>query len=391
MSDFKKKYGPFIACAAMSCTFMVPINISPAIADMIMAYGNPHLITLMMTIGPLFSIPATLITGKLSETVSKKVLGIIGMVIILVAGVIPTWMGSDLVMMNVMRAIQGFGLGMVFSVAPTIPADNFEPGAARNACLGIHGAFAGAGMFVYNYLAGWLVTTGINNVFLTYLMTIPLIVLVWIFMPQKPLFADYSIQSLDSTGVKENTFDKKSLHFVADIFIFLIIIMACTIDTSNYVVGCGLGDSIDAGLVSTIFSISAFLGGFLFPVITGKLKNYTRPFGTFLAIIGLFFFVYTGELGVTQIAAAIAGFGVSMHNPANINTAQNWVRPVAITMTIALIGTANTLGQTVSTYVTGAFANLIDGTVISRFYVSAIIATLLLIYELIFAFKHKDI
>lgn len=382
-SRAKYRYGSYIACAAMSCTFMAAVNISPGIANLIEEYGNPQLVTLMMTIGPLCSIPATIITGKLCGRFSTKAIGLAGMIIILLFGIAPTWMNGSLIAINVMRAVQGIGLGMMFAVAPAIPSQYFSPGKERNVCLGLHGAFAGGGMFVYNYLAGWLVSIDVDYVFLTYLMTAPLIVLVWVLMPSKP-------QKVNAAADAGNgQFDKRGLPFAFDIFFFLIVIMVCTLDTSNYVVGSGIGTSVDAGLVSTIFSVSAFVGGITFPAITARLKQYTRPFGTMLSVIGLLLFVVTGDLIVTEIAAVIAGFGVSMHNPANLNSAQDSVAPGSVAMSIAIIGTANTLGQTVSTYVIGFMSGLLGGTVVSRFYISAILAVLLLIYEAAFAVRKK--
>ena len=79
----------------------------------------------LISIPCLVVIPVTLIVGKLMDSVSKKLLSIIGILCFLIGGFLPALM-SSLTVILVLRGILGIGIGIVQCVSSALVAENFE-------------------------------------------------------------------------------------------------------------------------------------------------------------------------------------------------------------------------------------------------------------------------
>ena len=118
MSKGKIKIGVYMCAILM----MGVIAVSSNLTNIMAAFPdvNPNTVVSSMISASCFAIIImSLVTGKLMDFVSKKVLLLIGIILWLIGGVVPYFL-TTLTSMMVMRLIFGVGCGMVMSCCPAV-------------------------------------------------------------------------------------------------------------------------------------------------------------------------------------------------------------------------------------------------------------------------------
>ena len=128
-------------------------------------------------------IPVTVLVGKLMESISKKVIALVGAVLFLIGGVAPAFM-SNFTLILVMRGIFGVGVGVAQVVSTALVAENFE-GAEREKVQGNLQACQMLGCALLVFTAGALADVKYNLAYYVHFIAIITIVLVLLGVPNK--------------------------------------------------------------------------------------------------------------------------------------------------------------------------------------------------------------
>ena len=122
--------------------------VSPALGRIQQAFPEASELTVQMilTLTPLFIIPFSLLTGRLSLKINKRHILFAGLTIYLLAGVGGGLMNS-MPMILVMRALLGIGTGLISALSLSLIAD-FYHGNERSTTMGQSSAIATLGGIV---------------------------------------------------------------------------------------------------------------------------------------------------------------------------------------------------------------------------------------------------
>jgi MFS family permease len=165
-SGNKKHIKLAILCLMM--VIMAPTAISPIIANLIEAFPQTKVTTIqfLLTYPCILVIIASIIMGKVSAFISKKILACCGALLIAVMGIGAFFFHGSVAILYAWATVLGIGVGMVHPNAIALVPDYFE-GAERSSLMGLLSsagnmggiimAFAGGALAVYAWQANYLV------------------------------------------------------------------------------------------------------------------------------------------------------------------------------------------------------------------------------------------
>ena len=157
----------------------------------------------LISIPCLVVIPVTLIVGKLMDSVSKKLLSIVGILCFLIGGFLPALMPS-LTVILVLRGIFGVGIGVVQCVSSALVAENFE-GPERDKVQGNLTSAQMLGICVMVFAGGWLADVSWNFAFFVHLLGIISLILCIVCIPNVKAAGSTGGKSLRRAGAEGET------------------------------------------------------------------------------------------------------------------------------------------------------------------------------------------
>ncbi len=365
-----KDWRPLFSVCILSSMLMAAFAVTPGIAAFITTYQvSESVATLSVTLPYLVSIPFALLAGALSTRIAKKSLCLFSCAIICLTGIAPYFF-SSFIGIIIVRACMGIGLGILFTIVPSLAPDYYPKGNMRNLTIGMQSAFAGSGGFVFNILSGYLVVTNTKNIFLVYGLCIIFFIFIALLLPYKP--------ALSATQRKVCT--KKKLtcnYFVMFIslltFLFLSAGVTLSLNISVYLSSNGIGGPIEAGYATSAYSIAAFAFGCGYILVSRVLKKHATLFACFISAIGMLLCISTNNIFVIYISASIIGAGLSIFMPSCISHIIETLPAEKTSAGIGIMMVGSSIGQTFSTYLINPAATLLSNAISARFAVSAII------------------
>jgi MFS family permease len=377
-----KNYRPIIAICAISAVFAASLAMTPGITNFMEYYGvSETTASLILTIPPLVSIPFTLLTGKLVEYISKKLLLLIGIAVVTIAGIVPYFLNNFNAIIGT-RVVMGAALGILYSITPTLAAICYPEGRMRTLGMGMQSAWSCAGGFIFNIISGYLVGIRTNMIFLTYCLCILFFIIAAVSLPNLRTSDSVRTDTFEpeSPSEKGSAFDKRCISFVITTFIFIICDIAIILNVSLFITDSGLGNSVQAGYVSSAFSVAAFASGCLYNWIDRLFKSRLRSCACLFSAAGLLLCGVTHTLILAYIGSALTGLAVTMLMTSAVAQVTTTVRPAAFTMSISLLLSVNYLAHSTSVYIITPLAALFGDAVQNRFYLAGVIVFLLGIY-----------
>ncbi len=165
-------------------TVMASAAISPALARIRQAFPGADitLIKLVLTLPSLVIIPFTLVSGWLLKFFKKKQVLMAGLVIYLVTGV-GAGFAKTIGQLLFIRALFGIGVGLIIPLSTALIADFFE-GEERTKMMGLSGSVSHFGGVIFTLLAGWLACISWRLAFGVYGLTLVIILMVMLWVPE---------------------------------------------------------------------------------------------------------------------------------------------------------------------------------------------------------------
>jgi MFS family permease len=393
-----KLKNPVIGIAALSVVLMSAQALAPGLSSIMGAYNiSEAAAALLITIPPLVMIPSTLLGASVLRYISKKNLSLLSILLITVAGVMPYFL-TNFAIILVTRGFVGAGLGFLTCIGPGLSADYYPAGRARDRVTGIHGAFAGGGGLIYSIIGGWLCSIDVKAIFLVYLICLIPLLIVFLSLPasgaeihsDKPsVQPETSFEAKESGTKKDSSIDPKIFVFSAQAWIFMVCSMTLMMNISQVVVGDGVGTTVDAGLITSLFSVGGFLVGFTFSHLVRFLKGHILTVGAVLSAAGLLLTALTRSIAIYCIASVIGGIGLNLFMTACVAAIGNKIRPEARNASFGIFMSINNLAQFISPIVIAAVSAPIGGDPRTKIIVSASILIVMSAVMFILSFRNK--
>ncbi|WP_317981404.1 MFS transporter [Paenibacillus glycanilyticus] len=288
------------------------------------------LIQLVVTLSSLFILPTLLLASTLAKKFSRKSILIFGLVLYLIGGIGPAFVGS-VPWILFFRAILGLSIGLLSPNFNAAIAESFQ-GEERTKMNGWVTAVNGIGGAIFLSIGGFIASFGWRSVFLSYSYAVILLLLVVLFLPK---FQPTNAESAKTTITARIP---SSFYWVAFLS-GLHVMMYFTIPTSLslYLAEIGVGTASTVGYYSALSLFSIFIAGLTFPVLTRLMPRFIVPFG--LLVYGLGFLIESLAQNVWSLALAVLliGFAQGLFFPMSFTKTAQLVPKERLTTAISIL------------------------------------------------------
>lgn len=342
-----------LAISLLSIPLAAGTALVPVLSDIAVAFPrHKELMQLLITLPPLFMMFSSLLTDKLSEKISFRLIALISIFIIVFVGISPYWIhGFGYLLFT--RALMGIGLGLLNTVIMSLPMLYFIDSKTRDAAVGIQSAFMCAGGILFSVLSGTLAKYNWQYVFLVQLLNIiPLLAATFV-MPNVQ-------NNITATSKNQKVLVRSALPIV--VIGFVAVVLTCTypLNLSLFVEHRGLGNSQFVGFLAGINSAIGFLIGLIFGKIYSKTKTYTLPLGLGMVAIALVIVIFSPSQTVLLFGSIFFGIGSSFISPSLYSMLYTKVKPEEVVASAAMLGVAANVSQFVSPFLINPIARIID-------------------------------
>ena len=285
-------------CAALILTHVISMHdmvIYPIVNNLYeMFYENMAGVNFIISGPAIFMFVASLLAPYIMKFVDKKTLLIICCVIFAIFSI-----GGAAVetvpYIIVARSICGFMYGIVQVVVIGIVADYFIDDNKRATFMGVYNAGMALIGAVMSAVAGVLAVNGWKNAYYTYLISIPMLLLVIFFVPKLQARIEEAQEQAAATETAAKTKGGFSAKFWIMLITFFVLCVAYTpmmMMTSVYIAENALGNEALAGLAGSVGTIASGVFCLIFGLVYSKLKARTSLIsyaGVGIALLGMYF------------------------------------------------------------------------------------------------------
>ena len=327
---------------SLSCYLSSAMSVSSALADIAKAFPDISSSSIQMIIAlpSILIIPFSLLAGAVSNKVSKRLLVLVGMILLTLGGIGPAFANSFLFIM-ILRCVFGSGVGLITPFATGLIADFFD-GDERAEMIGMQTATNSFASSVLSFAAGLLCTINWHYSFIVYILGALIAVLLFFKLPEP---AKVKMVSTEKASPNAPVFLISLLMFLYMLFLFSFysnIAMMITMDN--------LGNAMTSGTAITI----ATLGGLLISLLFGKLyqlfKRFTIVLGIGITAVGFFILYSAYNTLIVYLGAVLIGFGIGIVMPYSMLNVTLKAPKAAISLSIAIVLSAVNVGSFASPF-----------------------------------------
>lgn len=323
--------------------------ISPALGRIQQAFPevSPLTIQMTLTLTPLFIIPFSLITGRISLIFQKRHILFVGLAIYLLTGIGGGLM-NNMTMILVMRSLLGVGTGLISALSLSLIAD-FYHGEERSTTMGQSSAIATMGGIVLTLLSGWLAMFNWRYAFAAYLVSFIVLVMVFFFLPEPPNSKQHK-----ATSSRKLPIGVYGMGFLTILLMIVFYLIPTRI--AFYIQETGIGDAGQSGISIATMNMAAFLIGMAFGWVRRQLNSITTILGLFFLGGGLIALNFVQTLPAVLIALFFAGLGIGTLMPTIFLTTANLVPNELNGPALSITNSSLYLGQFLSPLAFSALA-----------------------------------
>lgn len=341
----------------------------------------------MMSVPCIVIMVVTLLMGKLMDIFPKKTLTVFGILLFLVGGIGPAFMGS-FTMILVLRGVFGVGVGILQVVCTALVAENFE-GAERDKVQGNLQAFQMLGCAIMVFVGGWLGSLGWDTAFYVHAIAIVSLVAALVLIPSVKPMAAQAGKDAAAPQEKGKLTGKMWVWMVVAFFVF------CTgqIFSNNnafLVLDKGIGDSTASGLGMAFFCAGGILMGLLYGKLAAMLGKLTMAVGFFLMAAAYAVMALAPSIAVFYAGCLLLGLGMSVVMPNVFLNVGNSVEPAAVGLALSIATCVQNFGQFCSPYLVSPIVGMIGGVQsVAAFYVATALGCVLGVIMVVKAVTEK--
>jgi predicted MFS family arabinose efflux permease len=314
---------------------------------------------------------SALLCGRLMSFVGKKILVLIFFGIFMIGGIAGDFV-HNAYYMSAMRTLVGIAAGAQGVLALAIISDVFIDEKTRSSAVGVYHSLQAVMGSALGWVSGMVAMAGWRLVFRIYLVSIPILLLLILFVPND------KARSIEVGGKAGNhSLEKipwlKLMLLSGAYFVYSSIYCIVYYQISMVITDKAIGDVSFIGLCSALGTAGGFVSSLFFGVYYNRLKRFT-PFIGFAGLLSGFLMLYFGSTPLIAIIAiallgSMYGLGLSYYKTyCTVIVPKSQVpMAISITMTIATIGTF------LSTYISLLFQRLLGTSITGIIPVLAII------------------
>jgi MFS family permease len=329
---------------------------------------------------------SSLLCGKLMSYIGKKQLLIISFIFFMIGSI-----GGDFIhnayYMVAMRSIAGIGYGAAVVLAMAIISDVFIDEKARSSIIGLYNGLMSALGALLGLVSGIVATFGWTLVFRIYLASIPVFVMILLFIPSDKKAS--TVEETGSSGKEEKMPWLKLLLLDGAYFVYGLIYSIVYYQISMIITDKDIGDVAFIGTLSALGTVGTFVFGCFFGIYYNKLKRFT-PFAGFIGLILGFFLLYIAQTPVlAAVSCTLLGgmFGLALSYYLTYCTVI--VPPSRIPMAISITTTILTIGTFLSPYVSSLLQNIMGVSITGIIPPLMIVLGIAAVFSLIAAIKSR--
>lgn len=340
-------------------------------------------VKMLITIPSLAMVIMSLVSGSLASRYPIKKIVFFASGFSLAGGLLPVFL-DGVAILFISRVIFGIGTGLIFPLASAIINQLFT-GRQRDRLMGIRagiGALIGA---AYASIAGMMGMLNWRYAFACTVIVIPISLLIAWKCPENELSVSRGKKERE---IKEKRLTKMTFVVYAGAFLMNMLMITFTTNLSLIISQDGIGTVAQAGSISSLNPIFAFVAGMLFSLIRGKAKRYTTSLAFGLVGLGIAILYFSYSLPMFYVGAACYGLGFGLYNPqitmvAAQTAAKTVYAPIAIAGYTSCVGIGQFLASLILPQLGKllgltsnrfewliAFVGLAMGTVITAIYIT---------------------
>jgi MFS family permease len=272
--------------------------ISPAMQRLQEAFPDTPfwIVTMLQTLPNLFIIFGALLAGFIiAKGIRFKTIGIFAMLVYGIFNVIITWFHPNLEVVLVMRALAGFGNGLLFPLGAATILRFIQNKNARGSYLSRNQAVGSGGAIILTLAGGWFANISWEYTFLAFILVFIALIIVFFTYPEPPTVEE--IIADNPEAAEEVGGNAKSVKLPLLCWFFLLMIMFYQILQSPALMQLAplmVSVGADAGVVGTLMSLFT-IANTLLAALTGVALRTMKRFASLPFWIG-------GAIGILLIA-----------------------------------------------------------------------------------------
>ena len=306
-----------IALFLSSMCTLGDLVINPIVANLyeVFADSPEWLINLGITGPALVGLPFGFIAGVLCDRMDKKIVMVVGFAIFVVSACCGALITNIYYFVALRLCATGIGWGITNTAALAILADLFTDEDEHGKYVGWYNtvmSLMGAGMAA---VAGMLAAGGTwQSAFQTYLISIPILVMLIIFLPSfkpKAKAAASEESAADEVAADEavpSNWWTKLIPLTVQVFFVALSYFVMLYMIALFVTDAGAGDEAFIGMLASAGTIATAVGSFVFGSVYKRMKNAVYLPALFIMGICFLAMAFAPSAPVITACVVIAGF-----------------------------------------------------------------------------------
>ena len=278
-----RKWLAFIALALSSMCTLGDMVINPIAAALfeVFAGQSEALINFSITGPALVGLPFGVLAGVLCDRIDKKIVMVTGFAIFVVSA---CFGGVDnLPLFVTLRCFAtGVGWGITNTAALSILAVMYADEAEHGKFVGWYNMVMSIMGALMAFVAGILAVGGWQHAFWTYYISIPVLVMLIIFLPSMRPTSHSSNSKEKESGAADAGWWKALVPLTIQVFFVALGFFVSLYMIALYVTDAGIGDEAFIGVLSSISTIATAIASAVFGALYAKFKNAVYLPGLFV-------------------------------------------------------------------------------------------------------------
>lgn len=351
----------------MSLTMACNSALAPILAEVGKFFpdAGDSAIQIVLTLINLTTLPAMILEPMLEPKITKRDIAVIGTALMLLGGLMPQVLNSQLWMLYAASIVIGVGLSFVVVTSSSLISDYFT-GLDKSRVMGfqsifvsIGGTIIAKGSGILTAMAGW------KRGYLVFLIALPIIIIILLTVPKGETTP--KAEKGEKSGVSGSM-----VYFGALCLITGIFVATFNTNIAMYIDRKGIGDASTAGTVASIMQVIGIIGGLMLGFVVKTFKRFTIGASILVMAAGTALVGMTTSFPMICAGAVLVGIGFAIRNPGAVTFGANMVPAAQASLAIAIISATYNVGNFISAYVVNPVANMLGEDIANRFIVSAV-------------------
>ncbi|MDO4669837.1 MAG: MFS transporter [Aerococcus sp.] len=275
---------------------------------------NPTIIEFLTTLPSLMIIGTVLFSTKIAQKIGYKLTVQLGILLVLIAGVLPV-VTSSFTVLFISRMAFGLGVGL-FNPLLYAFASNLYHNRELTGVIGLQSAFEGIGAMLMTFIAGQLYMINWRASFIAYALALPILILFSFFIP------DVTVTHPTTHKYQEkSTLSRTFILYLVLLVLSVTIYMSVTVKATAILMAKGIGDATDGSNLIALIGLGSMVAGMIFGRVYANLKQATLPIAFALLAISMFLLAGAGNIWIAMLAALLCGFAFRTFIPYLFNAA----------------------------------------------------------------------